>query len=215
MKKVFLKSGMLTVGVFTVAFLLGMWFDSLRLEEVKITLTDIDNLWNDARLIASFAGSASCEFLLKENHELGDRIYAEGLKLEQYELANRFTPSLLQEKKRYALLDLQFWLNSIELKKKCNADYATLIYFYSQNEKSVEQKIMDNLLWEFKQKCGPRTVYITLPADLDISTISTIKNNFNITKTPSLLINESVVLKNSVTMQELERYVNCNSIRLK
>lgn len=209
MKKILLKPLGLSVIVFAIAFSLGMWFDSLRLEEVKATLTDIDNLWNDARLISSFAANASCDFLLNENQKLGDRIYAEGLKIEQYEQANRFTPSLLLEKKRYALLDLQFWLNSIELKKRCNADYATIIYFYSQNEKTVQQRIMDNLLWEFKQKCGPRTIYITLPADLDISTINTIKSNYNITKTPSLLINETVAIQQLATMQELETHVNC------
>lgn len=212
MKKLFLKTTILTISVFIIAFFLGIWFDSLRLEEVKITLTDIDNLWNDARLLYSFTdklGDVSCDFLLKENHNLGDKIYAEGLKIEEYEKANRFIPSLLLEKKRYALLDLQFWINSIELKKLCNANYATIIYFYSHYEKTAEQKLMENLLWEFKQKCGPKTIYITLPVDLDISTINTIKNNYNITKTPSLLINETVVIKGLTTMEELKEYVEC------
>lgn len=112
MKNTFLKAGICTVAVFIVAFLLGMWFDSTRLEEIKSSMADTDNLWNDAKLFLQYAEKlpyVSCQSLIDKNYELGDRIYAEGLKIQQYEEANRFTPTLLLEKKRYALLDLQFW----------------------------------------------------------------------------------------------------------
>ena len=214
MKKVFIKTTALTILVFIIGFYIGIWFDSLRLEEVKTRLTEIDNLWNDARLLNEYIKKFSnisnyCDFLLEENLKSGDKIYAEGLRIEEYEKTNRFAPSLTLEKKRYALLDLQFWLNSIELKKLCNANYSTLIYFYSYYNKTLEQRFQDKTLFDFKQKCGPQIIYITFPADMDISTIDIIKSIYNIKKIPAILINESLVLSGPLSMSDLEKYVTC------
>lgn len=215
MKRIFLKTLALTVTVFIIGFYAGIFFDNLRLEEVKSRITEIDNLWNDVRLLQSYIEKLSdnkssyCNFLLEENLKVGDKIYNEGSKIEEYEKTNRFTPTLILEKERYALLDLQFWLNSIDLKNLCNANYSTVIYLYSQYNKTVEQGFQDRVLWDLKQKCGPEIIYITFPADIEISTIEVIKNIYNIDKIPAILINESIVLYSPVTMRELENYVKC------
>jgi len=214
MKNVFSKTAVITVIVFLVGVYLGFVFDSMRVEEVRGRLTQIDNLWNDVRLMQSYIQKFSnrtdyCEFLLEENLKVGDKIYDEGLKVEEYEKNNRFASLFILEKKRYALLDLQFWINSIDLKKLCNANYSTVIYFYSQYEKTPEQVFQDRVLWDLKQKCGPKIIYITFPADIDISTIEIIKNIYDIEKIPSILINESILLEGPSTMRELEEQIKC------
>jgi len=213
MKRVFLKSAILTVAVFLIGLYVGIMLDSFRLEEVKTRLTEIDNLWNDVRLLQQFLEETEnvtpyCNSLLDENLKIGDRIYSEGVRVEEYERTNRFADFLL-EKRRYALLDVQFWINSIKLKEMCNANYSTVIYFYSQYNKTPEQRFQDGVLWDLKQKCGPTIIYITFPADLEISTLEIIKDTYNIKKIPSILINESIVLESPVTMREIQNYVKC------
>lgn len=146
MRKVFLKTLAITLVIFVIGFYAGIFFDNLRLEDVQSRTTQIDNLWNDARLFQSYIQrlpdhniTSYCDFLLSENLKAGNEIYKEGSMVEEYEKTNRFTPALVIEKERYALLDLQFWLNSIDLKKACNASYSTIIYFYSQYNKTAEQ----------------------------------------------------------------------------
>jgi hypothetical protein len=215
MKKIFLKTLALTIVVFVIGFYSGIILDNLRLEEVKSRLTQIDNLWNDARLLQSYIQrmadnkSFYCGFLLEENLKSGDKIYEEGSKVEEIEKVNRFTPTFILEKERYALLDLQFWLNSIDIKKACNASYSTVIYFYSQYNRTPEQGFQDRVLWELKQKCGPQIIYITFPSDMKISTVEVVKNIYNIQKIPAILINESVVLYSPVSTGDLEKYVKC------
>jgi hypothetical protein len=214
MKNVFSKTAVITIIVFLLGVYLGMVFDSMRVEEVKSRITEIDNLWNDVRLMQSYIEEFSnrtdyCGFLLDENLRIGDKIYEEGLKVEEYEKSNRFSSQFILEKKRYALLDLQFWLNTIELKKLCNGNYSTVVYFYSQYNKNAEQIFQDRVLWDLKQDCGPKIIYITFPADIDISTIEMIKNIYNIEKIPSILINESVLLETPKTKGELEEHIKC------
>lgn len=216
MRRIILKSLIITVGIFVIGFMVGLYIDNMGLEEVKERLTEIDNLWNDARLLQSYNQKFSeniteyCEFLLDENLKIGDKIYEEGLKVELHEDSNRFTMSeFILEKRRYALLDLQFWINSIELKNLCNANYSTVVYFYSQFNKTVEQKFQGRVLWDLKQKCGSDIIYITFPVDLDISTLNVIRNIYDIEAIPSILINGSVILESPVSMTELEEYVKC------
>jgi len=214
LKKIFLKALALTLIVFVIGFYVGILFDSSRVQDVQSRLTQIDNLWNDARLLQSYIqrfsnNTAYCDFLLKENLKAGDKIYEEGSRVEEYEKSNRFASDLIFEKERYALLDLQFWLNSIDLKKACNANYSTVIYFYSQYNKTIEQGFQDRVLFDLKQKCGPQIIYITFPADMNITTIDVIKNIYNVTKIPAVLINESLVLYSPVTTNEIEKYVKC------
>jgi len=215
MRKVFLKTFALTVLVFIIGFYAGILFDNLRLEEIKSRLTEIDNLWNDVRLLQSFTQrmidnkSLDCSILLRENLIAGDKIYQEGQKVEEYEKANRFTPTIFVEKERYALLDLQFWLNSIDMKRICNASYSTVIYFYSQYNKTVEQGFQDKVLLDLKEKCGPQIIYITFPSDMGITTLNVIRDIYNIEKLPAIMINESIVLYSPKSMRELEKYVKC------
>ena len=215
MRKILLKTLALTVLVFIIGFYAGVLFDNFRLEEVKSRLTEIDNLWNDVRLLQSFTQrmidnkSLDCDILLKENLIAGDKIYEEGQKVEEYEKANRFTPTIFVEKERYALLDLQFWLNSIDLKRVCNASYSTVIYFYSHYNKTTEQGFQDRVLLDLKEKCGPQIIYITFPSDMGIITLNVIRDIYNIKKLPAIMINESVVLYSPASMGELEKYVKC------
>lgn len=216
MRKIFLKTLVITLVIFIIGFYGGILFDNLRLDEVQSRITETDNLWNDARLFQTYIQrfqdhniTSYCDFLLQENLKAGDEIYQEGSLVEEYEKTNRFTPTLATEKERYALLDLQFWLNSIDLKKACNASYSTVIYFYSQYNKTPQQGFQDNVLYDLKQKCGPQIIYITFPADMGITTLDVIKSIYNITSIPSVLINESIVLNSPITMNEMEKYVKC------
>ncbi len=212
MKKLTGTAFLITVLVFVLIIGVSLIFENGRTEEIRKNFAETDVLWNDARFFSEFIANASakdCGSLVEENRLLGNRIYSEGLKIESYEGANKLTDAILTEKKRYALLDLQFWKNSIEIKKRCGPEFATVIYFYSQFNSTADQKLMDRILFDFKQRCGTATVYITMPSDMELSSINLIKSLYNITQTPSVLINEKALLEGAVSLDELNRYAEC------
>ncbi len=212
MKKLTGTAFLITVLVFILIIGVSLIFENIRTEEIRKSFAETDVLWNDARFFNEYITNASeseCEYLIEENRNLGDRIYGEGLKIETYENANKLTDAILTEKKRYALLDLQFWKNSIEIRKRCGSEFATVIYFYSQFNSTADQKLMDRILFDFKQRCGAATVYITMPSDMDLSSVNLIKTYYNITKIPSVLINEKTPLTGVASLDELNRYAKC------
>ncbi|MBU3957696.1 MAG: hypothetical protein KKB25_01335 [Nanoarchaeota archaeon] len=212
MKKLTGTAFLITFLIFLLIIGVSLIFENSRTEEIRKSFAETDVLWNDARFFSEYAANASageCGGMMEENRKLGDRIYSEGLKIEKYEGANKLTDAILTEKKRYALLDLQFWKNSIEIRKKCGSEFSTVIYFYSQYNSTADQKLMDRILFDFKQRCGPATVYITLPVDMDLSSINLIKGLYNITQIPSVLINEETTVNGAVSLDELNRHAEC------
>jgi len=212
---ILIKTTVITVIVFVLGILVGIWLDNARLEEIKERLTLMDIEWNDARLQSVFYqkinGSDSCEDAIKSNLDFNEKIYEEGIEIERRENVNKFAPEIITEKRRYALLQLQFWLNSIELKESCNANYSSIVYFYSffnENIK-IDQKIQSTILLDLKGECGDKLILIPLPFDLDVSTIEFIKSNYKINSTPSILINEQIVLEGVQNKEEILKYISC------
>ncbi len=216
-KSVFYLTTIISVAVFVAGLFVGIWIDNQRLEETRGKITGIDIEWNDARLQNLFfqtalaANGESCNSLIAGNLQFSEKVYKQGLEIERFEAVNKFTPQLLEEKRRYALLQMQFWLNSVQLKKACNATYSTVVYFYSQYNESaaVDQRLQSSVLSELKNKCGNRIMLIPLPVDLDIVSINQVKETYGISSTPSILVDEKNLLSGMKTLVEVENFVKC------
>lgn len=207
------KAALLTAAVFIGGIALGVWMDDQRVSQISAQTTDTEIQWNDARLMALYfqqlAGTDGtfCQSAIDSNLAFNDKIYQEGVTIERYEEVNRFAPELLQEKRRYALLQLQFWLNSIELKKECNATYHVLVYFFDHYDsgKEADQNVQSEVLRELKEKCGDDLMLVPLPRDLDISSISLLAVQHNVTSAPSILLDDRLFtgLTGKDTLQQL------------
>ncbi|MBU5557503.1 MAG: hypothetical protein KQA33_00270 [Candidatus Aenigmarchaeota archaeon] len=217
-KDILWKAGILAAIVFIAGLSLGIWLDEQRVAATRSRLMDIDLQWNDARLTSLYyqlhasMDSRFCDSAIKNNFEFNDRIYKEGLLIERYEAVDRFAPELVQEKRHYALLQLQFWLNSIALKESCNASYQTLVYFYSHYDESLMaiQKAQSAVLAEIKETCGPQLLLIPIPLDMNIGTVSLVAAEYNVTSAPSILLNDKVLV-GLRTKEELQQLINCSS----
>lgn len=211
---VFWKAGLATLIIFFLGIYVGYWLDSSRVEEIRKEYQEMDIRGSDARLQTMYYNvfensSNFCESAIEGNLKFADKEYEYGLRIEQYERINKLTPSLITEKTRYVLLKLQFWLNSIELKKTCNADYTTIVYFYSHYNGTMQEEVQGAVLLDLKKNCGKNLMLIPLPVDLDIITMDVIKKQYGIEKTPVILINESIKLEGMQTKNELEKYIKC------
>lgn len=212
-KDVFWKAGLFTLVVFISGVLLGYFLESNRVDEIREEYRNVETQWADAKIQSSFyqlMTPSFCEESIKENLNFADRVYREGLKLEEYEQSNRITKEILYDKERYVLLKLEFWINSVYLKDKCKTNYTNLIYFYAQNpslEQKGEQDSQALILKDLKNKHGAELMLIPLPIDLNIATISILRDAYNIDDVPALLINEKIKLDGVQSIEEIENVI--------
>jgi len=211
---VFWKALIVTLVIFITGIIMGFWIDDQRVQEIRSEYKEMDIRVNDARMqtlyYQVFSNSSNfCGPAIEENLAFADKVYAEGVKLEQYERVNKLTPSLITDKRNYVLLKLQFWLNCIELKRKCNANYTNLVYFYSHYNTTMADYVQSAALADFKRECGANIMLIPLPTDLNITTIDILKTQYNITVTPALLINEKEKVDGLVGIDGLRERIRC------
>lgn len=211
------KAALLTAIVFIAGIGLGVWMDNQRVSQTRQQLEDIDFQWNDARLTSLYYQTSAgrdesfCESALKANLEFREQTYQEGLTIERFESVNRFAPDLLKEKRNYALLLLQFWLNGISLRESCGFNYSTVVYFYSHYDTSLEniQKAQSIVLEDVIHGCENRPMVIAVPIDMNISTVDVLVNQFGIHEAPSLLVNEKTVLTGLQRVSDIKSAIGC------
>ena len=212
-KDMFWKAGIVTLVIFISGVLLGYILENNRINEVRQDYRDLEKQWADAKIQSTFyqlMTPSFCNESIKENLNFADRVYDEGLKLEKFEDKNIISDEILYDKERYVLLKLEFWLNSVYLKNKCNTNYTNLIYFYAQNP-TLTQKAAQNtqslILKDLKDKHGQEIMLIPLPIDLDIATINILKDKYKITDVPTILINEKIKLDGVNSIEAIENTI--------
>ena len=212
---IYSKTFIITTIIFLLGVGLGMALDIYRVNNIRTSLitTDIDG--RDAILLSQYflnLNESYCDIAFEQNLEYNDKIYKEGIKIESVEYANRFNKEFLeQEKRKYALYQFQFWINSESLREKCGFDYHNLVYLYEQNTtrtQSTEQKIQSQVLWDMKQKCGGKMMLIPISADLELISVNLIKKQYNITKFPALIV-DNKAYQGLVSTEELNKLIKC------
>jgi hypothetical protein len=206
--------------VVVLGLLIGYWMETRRVDTISKQIDELSIQNSDALLQMSYLENFKnkenfCNTTVNKTLELIHNAIQKGMDLERYEKINRLAPGFLEEKKQYATLLLRLWFNTIELKNVCEEDYSTIVYFYKQyagsGAKKTAQDIQSRALLELESICGKNNVLIfALPYDLNITTISLITNQYNITKTPATLVNEEVIFEGVTNYNEIVPYIKCD-----
>jgi len=208
----FWKAFAITSVIFMMGIFVGVWLDAGRVEQVRDEYTNMEIRSIDARLQTLYYQTLSntsnfCGPAIEENLRFADKVYEEGLRIEQYEKVNKLASSLIKDKTKYVLLKLQFWLNCIELKRTCKATYTNVVYFYSHYNTTMQENVQSAVLMSLKNEYGPDLILIPLPVDLNITTIDIIKKQYGIRTTPTILIDERIKLEGLQKKEILEEKI--------
>ncbi len=208
-KRVFWEALILAIFVFAVGVALGFFLESWRADKIAdiYTKSEIDFL--DVRLQSQVyeLSGVNCNVAVMENSGFGDRIYEEAKLLDRYEEAQRLSESLIFQHKKYDLLRVSFWLNSIRIKQACNASYHTIVYFYKYNNPTIEEKarqsVFSRILGEVKEEKGSEVMLIPMAGDLNISSIDLLKRTYKIEELPAILIDEKTKVTEVASKEEI------------
>ena len=216
MKKVYIQAGVFSLLVLFIGIMLGVWLDNTRLGQIRSALSESDINSYDARLLNTYLqrfGKEYCNVALEQNLAYNDKIYKEGRKIEDKISSNVFTPEVQQEWRRYTLLQTQFWLNSVELKDKCDFDYHTVVHLSRQKNttttEEINNKVQASILLDLKEKCGNKIMLIPITADTNLVVVDAIVKQFSVSEYPAVIIDESFVFQGVTTMDKLNELFQC------
>lgn len=212
-KKVFWQALIFTIVIFGLGLMSGFFLENYRAEEVFFGLVDseigiLDDQIRD-KVVEEF--EVSCDLAKQSSFDFADKIYEEALILERYNEASKFTAALDILHKRYDLLRVLLWIESIDLKKRCGENFQTAVYLYEYQTEEVDKNSMQifysRLLTDLKSAHQDELMLIPIAVNTNLESVNLIVENYEISKFPAIIINEEEILTEILTYDELENIV--------
>lgn len=213
-KHIFWQALIAALIMFNFGIFMGYMLEKSRIEKIDVLYAESELQLFDARVQTdiAFLKDIDCDILIKENMKFADRIYDEAKILQKYEDASRISDALILRHKKYDLLRTQAWLNSINLKEKCNASYKIVVYLYDYSkelgiELKAKQNIFSRKLADIKEKFGDAVLLLPIAGNINISSINILRSQYNLTELPTILIEEKVKISTLDELKEIENYL--------
>jgi len=210
--KLYLVAAALTIVVFSSGILFGWILDSNRVSDVQSQIDDLaisfQNLDLENSIYQAFGNetftcsiySSRAESLSKQTDQLAEE-------LNSFREVNEFQLSKLDFfKKKYTVMNLQFWLQLVNLKKNCDYNSTTVLYFYTTkpcDECAAQGIVLDAL----KRKSPERLMIFAIDSDLDLGVVALLKTKYNVTRIPTLVINENIKIEGFASQSALKEFL--------
>ena len=213
-KRVFWEALLLTVVVFLLGLLIGISFESGKVDLIKeyysASEASIMDIFASGNLVD--LNKMSCSDLNEANFVFADRIYTEAKLLEKYEDAGKITQSMITEHKKYDLLRTLLWINEMKTVEKCGRNYHTVIYLYEYQQddlaKKATQTVWSKVLSDLKEQEGSNVLLVPIAVDNDLVSLSSLIKDYNITAYPALIIDDKTIVKELSSVDDFETYFN-------
>lgn len=212
-KHVFWEALLVTVLIFGFGILLGIAFESTRINNFNDYYTSSEISLMDIVVFNSMidSGSSSCEIIIKSELAFADKIYLEAKKLESFESIGRLSNSLWLLHKKYDLLRTLLWVSSTKISEKCPKSINSVVYLYEFNPKDLTQKatqsVWGKILSDLKNEHGKKVLLIPIAVDSALGSLDSIVSSFNITSYPVVIINNEHFFSKLESVKEIEKYL--------
>lgn len=213
-KHVFWEALLITVVVFIFGLLIGISYESSRVEEVnrfyahsEVSLMDLFALNN----MVDFEES-SCELLINSNIVFANRIYEEAYLMEKYADSTRVSEGAKLAHQRYDLLRTFLWMNMMKIREKCKKDVDLVVYLYEYDTgdlaKKATQNVWSKVLFDLKQRKGDELVLIPIASNTNLNSFDALVSKFEVEQYPVVIINDEDVIYNLKSVEQLEDYLD-------
>jgi hypothetical protein len=202
-----------TISIFIIGLSLGFLLENQRQDFVQIKLFNSEiNLLDEqirSNLFDNF--DINCDIRLESTFNFADKIYWDARELENYEGSSNFVNDYKVIHKRYDLLRVLLWKESLNLKENCNSDFHTIIYFYDYDSQDLslksKQLVFSRVLLDLKEKYGGKILLIPIALNLEIESVQLLADKYTVSSSPSILIDESILIQDIPSIEELEKVI--------
>lgn len=179
--------------IFTSGIGIGLVIDEFKNQAISNSITDMSESLVDAELellmYDYLGGNVSCNYLMLKSAQLSVESADLGDKLSIIEGSNQINSnSYITLKEDYMRVLIRNWLTVENIKKSCNANYTTILYFYNNKECELcEEQAF--ILQYFKEIYEHDIMIFALDAGLNMSIIDLLRYNYEVYEYPTLVIN--------------------------
>jgi len=209
--RIYIKAALLTLLVFISGVAIGWYLDETRVSFVKSKIDELEISFSNFVLEEEFYRSVAtdsktiCNIYTSKASELAMQAGKLGSYLESFREISKFGLHNIESlKDRYFILNLQLWLYIRKLREECNYNATTILFFYTSLVKCDDCIAQGIVLDQLKKKEPENYMIFAIDVDSKLGIVNALKFYFNVTKVPTLIINENIKLESFISRQKLE-----------
>jgi len=192
-KKTIISALIISAILFSSGVYVGFLLNKEKLSGIEVNIdkvaTEMENFQMQFMFFDLLGESATCPLLRSTFKEINEESYKIGTKLDQYAADNELKDMKEYEKlkKEYSRIIISYWLLSNKLKGACGLDAATIIFFIGKDCAECDQQSF--VLTYLKEKFGEKVLIFTLDGSMEEPSIEVLKNYYNVTGYPAIVVN--------------------------
>lgn len=212
-KHVFWQAFFLTLLFFLIGFLLGVYLEQIRTDNVNIALYNSEASLYDSLALGMLIEdlSLSCEDFRDASVDFADKIYWEARALEKFDDSSKLTNSLKIIHRKYDLLRTLLWMNIISAKEKCELPMNTIVYLYVYDTEDLQVKsrqiVWSRILGDLKSEKGNEIILIPIAVDQDVTSLEYLIKGYDIEEFPVVIVNEKKIIKEISSVEDIGMYL--------
>jgi len=178
----------------TLVFFMGIWAGQLISKDKfsQLEETQLDLRTQTITLETQFELISKNPCILLESDEFSRELYQMGQRLSfMEERYGKNNEEVLGLKEYYSLLEIRHWLFMEQIKKECEADFITILYFYSNLGDCEKCEQQGYLLTYLTEKYQGIRIY-SFDVNIDNPALEILKESYKISEVPSLIIDNKV-----------------------
>jgi len=181
----------ITSGIFLVGVFLGMNFEGTKTSYVESHYNDLKRIVSNTELefyfIQTLGSNMPCDYFINESFKISQEADLLANKLRDYESNKGFDdPNWVGLKQDYTISLIKNWIFVEKIRRECNANYTTVLYFYDTGC-SFACEDLSFFLSYYKGKDRGLMVY-ALQSDLDMRIMSLLNGAYNVTSIPAIVV---------------------------
>ena len=193
--KIYIVAALITA-VFPVS---GLLFDNYYSRErertVQQELLDLQTSLTESQLelayITEFGGD--CDVLNAASRSLRSSLASTNRRLESYREYLVSDQEFTRLKSQQTILYVQLWMLTLKMREQCEEEINTVLYFFDVD--SFESRQQGYVLDAITNEYGNTTLVVPLDAGFNSGIIKILKQQFKVTSTPFVVVNEKVTLE--------------------
>lgn len=202
--------------LFTMGLIIGLTSSKIKSSEIELKINSFQENLNSLEVGFLLSNALknktiSCNYLNTNVNQIKEQMEDIGENVVTYEEDSRIKdPNYLSLKKQYTYVRAQYWVMLERLKSECDVNYTVILYFYGTKTPCPECRDQGVILSHLS--ITNNNLYV-IPVDFDedLLIIDTLNSAFNITKTPTIVINSQNKLEGLTLENELNNILYNNT----
>jgi hypothetical protein len=211
---VYIMTAVVSSLLFITGLALGLAFNAEKIDILDVEINNmrnsVENIELEFLFLDMMEANISCSYFIGEANRLAVEASDLGNRVDLYEQTERWEdPNYYTLKSRYMLVNVRNWLMLEKIKRVCEGNYQTVLYFYGDN--CAECATQGFVLTYFKEIYGQRLMIFSLDTSLDVPIVEALRLSYNVTEYPSLVINNKIY-SGFTNTSEIESVLSLNNL---